>query len=317
VTLERAAPSELPILLRGESGTGKERAARAIHAASAHAAGPFVAVDLGALPDALADGELFGHAPGAFTGAVGARAGLVEAASGGTLFLDEIGDATALVQMRLLRLLAEGTFRRLGETRVRQANVRVVSATHRDLEADVARGRFRADLWYRLAAVEVVLPPLRARGADLRLLARAFLERMRPGARFAPAAERALERHEWPGNVRELEWAVARAAVLAPPGPVVPLEALPERVRERARGGGGRHAERARRRAAADEGGLRGAVEALEARRIAAALAEAEGRPGRAAAALGISRQGLWRRLRRGRTLAPAAHEEESCRRRR
>ncbi|MGH7724709.1 MAG: sigma 54-interacting transcriptional regulator, partial [Candidatus Eiseniibacteriota bacterium] len=229
--LERAAAAALPILVLGESGTGKERAARAAHAASGRASGPFVALNCGAIPDALIESELFGHARGAFTGAFVARAGLLEAASGGTLFFDEVGDASALLQAKLLRVLADGTFRRVGETRERVADVRVVAATHRDLEADVQAHRFREDLWYRLAAVEVRLPPLRARGSDVLWLAARFLSERVPGAEFDAAAKRALLAYAWPGNVRELEWAVARAAMDTKADASVPLSALPERMR--------------------------------------------------------------------------------------
>jgi transcriptional regulator with PAS, ATPase and Fis domain len=282
--LARAAPSSLPILVLGETGTGKERAARAVHARSGRA-GAFVAVNCGALPDPLLEAELFGHARGAFTGAVGARDGLVAAADGGTLFLDEIGDATPAFQVRLLRLLAEGRYRRLGEARERRADVRIVAATHRDLARDVAERRFRDDLWYRLAAIEATLPPLRARGSDVLLLARAALARTAPGARFDAGARRALLRHGWPGNVRELESAAARAALFVAADGRVDVEALPPRV---AAGAAARAA-----RSLAEE------REELERRRIAEALATTRGARGAAARLLGLSRQGLWKKLKR------------------
>lgn len=286
----RIAPTELSLLLLGETGTGKERCARAAHALSARSDGPFVAVNCGALPEGLLEAELFGHARGAFTGAVAARGGLIDEAAGGTLFLDEVGDATPALQVRLLRVLAEHRYRRVGETRERACAVRVVAATHADLEGAVREGRFRADLWYRLAAVDVVLPPLRARGTDVLRLTRAFLAARRPGARFDAPARAALLRHDWPGNVRELEWAVARAAVLAPAGPVIGITAFPPRVL-----GNGTSASRDRRN------GLAAELAALEARRIAEALVLAQGSPGAAARLLGLSRQGLWKKLRRAR----------------
>jgi two-component system NtrC family response regulator len=291
--LERGAPTDLPLLLLGESGTGKELAARHAHQASRRAGGPFVAVHCGGLPDALIESELFGHARGAFTGAVGARPGLVEAAAGGTLFLDEIGDASPLMQTKLLRLLADGTFRRLGETATRRADVRVVAATHRDLESDVASGRFRADLWYRLAAVEVRLPPLRARPQDVLPLASAFLARRAPGAAFDAAAREALAAYRWPGNVRELEWAVAHAALFAESSGRVGAAALPARVRDARRDARGAPMDGGARRGPAAE------AAAAEERRITQALLATGGRRGAAAKLLGVSRQGLWKKLRR------------------
>jgi two-component system NtrC family response regulator len=286
--LLRVAPSRLPVLVLGETGTGKELAARTVHAASAVAPGPFVALDCGALPDALLESELFGSARGAFTGALAARAGLVEAAHGGTLFLDEIGDASALLQQKLLRFLAEGEYRRLGESRLRRADVRLVAATHRDLAGLVRAGRFRADLWYRLAAVEVELPPLRARGPDVLFLARAFLVRGRADAWWDAAARVRLARYAWPGNVRELAWVAEAAALFAGPDGRVGEDALPARLRgagEVARGGAG--------------AGLRGQVEDLERARILDALDQSGGNRSRAARRLGLSRSGLWKKLKR------------------
>lgn len=293
--ITRAAASDLPLLLGGESGTGKERAARAAHARSPRRDGPFVALHCGALPEALLEAELFGHARGAFTGATAARGGLVEEAARGTLFLDEIGDASPAFQLRLLRVVAAGVFRRVGESRERRADVRLIAATHHDLEGAVREGRFRADLWYRLAAIEVILPPLRARGRDVVLLANAFLAMRRAGARFDPAAIVALRRYAWPGNVRELEWAVARTAVLAPEGDRVGLDDLPARVVAGDRQPGGTAD------GAGPWSGLAGEVAALESRRIAQALVATHGSRAAAARLLGMSRQGLWKKLRRAR----------------
>ena len=296
--LARVAPGGLPILILGETGTGKECAARAVHALSPRRDGPFVAVNCGGLPEGLLEAELFGHARGAYTGAHDARGGLIDAASGGTLFLDEVGDASPALQAGLLRVLSEARYRRVGETRERTSDVRVVAATHEDLEAAVREGRFRADLWYRLAAVDVALPPLRARGRDILRLARTFLAEDRPGARFEDEARRALLRHSWPGNVRELRWAVARAACLAPAGDAIGVAALPPRVAAAADPGGA---------AAVAIVGLADEVRALEERRIAEALVEAQGSPGTAARLLGVSRQGLWKKLRRARARAGSA----------
>src|SRR6267142_38082 len=176
-SLPRIAASGLPVLVIGETGAGKELIARAVHAMSPRRRQGFVAHNCGATPDSLIENELFGHARGAFTGAVADRGGLFESAEGGTLFLDEIGDASALLQMKLLRVLQEGEARRVGETRVRRVDVRVVSATHRSLDQGCAGGSFRADLFFRLNAVRLRLPPLRERGDDVLLLAHHFLER--------------------------------------------------------------------------------------------------------------------------------------------
>jgi transcriptional regulator with PAS, ATPase and Fis domain len=282
--LRIAARTSLPVLVLGETGTGKELAARTLHQASEARRGPWIALNCGALPEPLIESELFGAARGAFTGAIAAREGLVEAAEGGTLFLDEIGDATPALQMKLLRLLDAGEFRRVGETRTRRARVRVVAATHRDLARRAARGRFRADLWYRLAAVEVTLPPLRARGNDVFLLARAFLAKARAGATLDEDARNAIASYAWPGNVRELAQAMAHAALFAE-SPRIAARHLPDRVlRVEAKGPGN---------------GLKGELEQLERVRIDRAIAEAGGNHAQAARRLGLSRQGLWLKLRR------------------
>ena len=233
--LPRVAESDLPVLVLGETGSGKELVARAVHALSERRARAFVAHNCGATPDTLIESELFGHARGAFTGAVADRAGLFEAADQGTLFLDEIGDASALLQMKLLRALQEGEARRVGDTRVRRLDVRVVSATHRGLEDAVGTGAFRADLYYRLNAVRLRLPPLRERGHDVILLARHFIARaatacgVEPPA-MAPSLASRLLAYPWPGNVRELENVIERAVVLSS-GTKIGAGLIPENVR--------------------------------------------------------------------------------------
>jgi two-component system response regulator HydG len=218
-TLERVAQSNVNVLLRGESGTGKELAARALHELGPRAAGPFVSIHCAAIPDTLLESELFGHERGAFTDAVERRIGRFEAAQGGTIFLDEIGELSPAVQAKLLRALQERSIERIGSSRPIPVDARFVVATHRDLDAEVAAGRFRADLYWRIHVVPIVLPPLRERRQDIALLAEAFLRRARQetGAgptRLSPEALAALEAHDWPGNVRELRNAIERAVAL-------------------------------------------------------------------------------------------------------
>jgi transcriptional regulator with GAF, ATPase, and Fis domain len=233
--LEKAAPTDAPVLLLGESGTGKELFARALHALSPRRKGPFVAINCAALPETLLDSELFGHVRGAFTGAVADAIGKFEAAHGGTIFLDEVGDMSAALQAKLLRTLQEGEIQPVGSPRARRVDVRVVCATNRDLEELVRAGRFRQDLFFRLNVVALRLPPLRERREDLETLARHFLERdardlRRPLAGFAPEALERLRAYDWPGNVRELRNAVRYAALLAP-GPLVREADLPDFLR--------------------------------------------------------------------------------------
>ena len=212
----RVAPSRAAVLLLGESGTGKELAAHALHDASPRAGKSLVAVDCSSLPEALFESELFGHERGAFTGAAGQRGGLVEAASGGTLFLDEVGDIPLPMQVKLLRLLETGTYRRVGSTDLRHADIRVVSATHRDLPAMVAEGRFREDLYYRLCTFPIRLPALRERTEDIALLAAALLERVASPRhlRLSRDALIQLSSLDYPGNVRELRNLLERATLL-------------------------------------------------------------------------------------------------------
>jgi DNA-binding NtrC family response regulator len=229
--IEKVAPSSATVLVNGESGTGKEMVARAIHDMSPRSGAPFVAINCSAIPEGLLESELFGHAKGAFTGAAGAKKGLFAEAHGGTVFLDEIGDMPVSLQAKLLRVLQERSIRPVGESAVRDIDVRVVAATHRDLKAAIAAGRFREDLYYRLSVIPVMLPPLRQRREDIPLLAGHFLRKYASlnGSRvreFAPEALQALVGMRWEGNVRELENAVERAVVLAS-GPRVERSDLP------------------------------------------------------------------------------------------
>ena len=215
----RVAAGDASVVVTGPSGSGKECVARAIHAASPRAGGPFVAVNCGAIARDLIESELFGHERGAFTGAYAARSGCFEQAAGGTLFLDEIGDMPTDMQVRLLRVLEERVITRVGGSRTIAVDVRIVSATHRDFDAAIADGSFREDLFYRLAVVPVHLPPLAARSQDVPLLVDHFLALARPRrapVAFAPDAIARLAVHDWPGNVRELRNLVERAAILHP-----------------------------------------------------------------------------------------------------
>ncbi|MEO0326541.1 MAG: sigma 54-interacting transcriptional regulator, partial [Myxococcota bacterium] len=282
----RVAGSELSVLLRGESGSGKEVLARAIHSASARARAPFVAESCGALSDTLLESALFGHERGAFTGASEMRRGLFELAHGGTLFLDEVGEMSPALQAKLLRVLQERELRRVGGTELRAVDVRVVAATHRDLEALVADGRFREDLYYRLAVVTVALPPLRERSADLGpLVERLLARRGHGGTRVAPAVLAALARYDWPGNVRELDNELQRALVLA--GDELRLEHLrPALTRGVPEGLSG-------------DLDLKGQVRTLEARLLSEALVRTDGNQTQAAQLLGLSRYGLQKMMKR------------------
>jgi two-component system response regulator AtoC len=235
-TIEKAASYDTTILLQGESGTGKELVARALHQLSPRAQNAFVAVNCGAIPEALLESELFGHKRGAFTDARSDKRGLFEEASGGTLFLDEIGELPLQLQVKMLRALQEGTIRRLGETRDMQVDVRVIAATVRDLKREADEGRFREDLYYRLNVLQITIPPLRNRVEDIGMLAEHFISRCneRLGTEVRgldPKAKKLLLRYHWPGNVRELENMMERAVVLSDTEVLGP-EDLPDRLRE-------------------------------------------------------------------------------------
>jgi two-component system, NtrC family, response regulator HydG len=295
----RVAASEANILVTGESGVGKELVARALHDNSPRAKGPYVAVHCASLPEGLLESELFGHAKGAFSGAVAARLGRFEAASGGTLLLDEIGEISPVTQTKLLRVLQEREIVRVGENDPRKVDVRVIAATHRDLGAMMKRGEFREDLFYRLRVLPLEVPPLRERREDIPLLASELLSKLaeryrRPDLTFSPEAMLALEAYDWPGNVRHLvnalEYAVVHAegttirpkhlpgevlAAAPPPAPTPPL-AMSGRLPHYYRATAG----------ATDEAAL-----------IRKALEDAGGNKAEAARRLGMSRTTLWKRL--------------------
>jgi two-component system response regulator HydG len=233
--IERVAPTDATVLILGETGTGKELVARALHERSSRSAARPVAVNCAAIPRSLIESELFGHARGSFTGATADRAGLFEEANGSTLFLDEIGELRPTVQAKLTRVLEEKAVRRIGETRERKIDVRVIAATHRDLRAMVKAGSFREDLWFRLNVCVIELPPLRERTEDIPLLAQRFLAERAPQARsgatrISQEAMAALQTYRWPGNVRELRSAIERAAIVERTAEIR-LESLPDEIR--------------------------------------------------------------------------------------
>ncbi len=298
------------VLISGESGTGKEGVARALHAQSARVAGPFVPVNCGAIPAELLESELFGHEKGAFTGAIAARRGRFELAGGGTLFLDEIAEMGPFMQVKLLRVLQERCFERVGSCETRRCNVRIVAATNRQLPDEVARGRFRADLYYRLNVFPIAIPPLRQRAEDLTLLIAEL--NIRLGERgftplsFSDAALAVLGRHGWPGNVRELENLMERLAVSSggatvgvaqlPFAPLRPVAAPPpaEELVAAPRAG-------AELRVELPAAGLclKGTLAALESDLIAQALERADGVVAKAARLLGVGRTTLLEKLRK------------------
>ncbi len=298
----RVAQSELPVLVLGETGAGKELVARAIHDGSARAEGPFVAENCGALAESVLASELFGHEAAAFTGATARHRGLFEQAHGGTIFLDEIGELSAQVQAMLLRVLQEGTVRRVGGEQPVRVDVRVIAATHRDLPLMVQTGAFRDDLYYRLRGVTLQVPPLRERVADLPAMIKAFLHDASLGRRprvlpVTAAAMRSLAAYPWPGNVRELRSEVQRWAVFC--DDQVDVSDLAPEIR----GGAAAPARSPRwREPAAAPGTLADAVHAAEQRAISAALAVYGGNLARTARALGIERNTLKRKLKAARS---------------
>jgi two-component system, NtrC family, response regulator AtoC len=281
------AATSATVLLTGENGTGKEMLARAIHQESPRADGPFVAVSCAALPEALIESELFGHEKGAFTSAIQTHKGRFELADGGTLFLDEIGDLSAAVQVKLLRVLQEREFERVGGTKTLTVNIRLIAATNRDLEKEVAQGRFRQDLFFRLNVVPLVLPPLRERPDDIPILAAHFAAKSaqkygQPTPELEPGLVEILLDYNWPGNVRELENLIERLVVLSGTS-TLGLEYVPEKMLRVLPG-----------TAPGDESTLEGAVEATKRRMIVSAL-QSEGNKVAAAKKLGISRSYLHR----------------------
>ncbi|HUJ58047.1 MAG TPA: sigma 54-interacting transcriptional regulator, partial [Kofleriaceae bacterium] len=292
--IDRAAATALPVVIVGESGTGKELVARALHDHGSRKAGAFVAINCSAVPEPLLESELFGHVRGAFTGADRDRRGLFEVADGGTLFLDEIAETSAAMQAKLLRVLQDGEIRRVGDTRTRKVDVRVIAATQRPLGQLAAAGTFREDLRFRLEVIAVPVPPLRERDGDMPLLVEHLLARLAPGRtppRLTRPAQRAIGQHRWPGNVRELENALARGVAMG--GDVIDATDLPEAVVAAAA-----RPEPAR-PAIGDDLRMKPALLATEQAYIAAAMARAKGNQTVAARLLGLSRFGLQKKLRR------------------
>ncbi|NOZ84899.1 MAG: sigma-54-dependent Fis family transcriptional regulator [Deltaproteobacteria bacterium] len=287
--VNQVAPSTATVLIQGESGTGKELIATALHDRSKRASGPFMAVNCAALPESILESELFGFEPGAFTGAAKRREGRFEAANKGTLFLDEIADLAPQVQVKLLRVLQNGTFERLGSNDPISVDVRVVAATNADLKLLVEEGRFREDLFYRLNVITIVLPPLRERVEDIPLLANHFLQKYarknsKPVHGFSPRALELLMAYTWPGNVRELENAMERAVVLCQ-SDIVHAEDLPQDIADRAQ-------ERTE-----ITFGVGTSLKEVERRMIEATLAFTKGDKRLASQLLGIAMRTIYRRL--------------------
>jgi DNA-binding NtrC family response regulator len=282
-TVAQVASTDSTVLITGESGTGKELVARAIHRQGDRSTGRFVPVICGAIPETLLESELFGHRKGAFTGAVTDKKGLLEEAHRGVLFLDEIGEIPTSMQVRLLRFLQGGEVRRIGDTETRRVDVRIVAATHRSLEDEVAEGRFRQDFYYRIHVVNIAIPPLRERPDDIPPLAQHFLSRLATKMRrsvegFTPEALRLMKGYRWPGNVRELENAIERALNIAS-GRLVTEGDLPAEV-------------------SVAPGARQYEMPDGERERLVRALESCRWNHGRAAASLGMSRTTLWRKLR-------------------
>jgi transcriptional regulator with PAS, ATPase and Fis domain len=290
--VEVSATTTEPVLITGETGTGKELIARLIHEKGDRARRPFVPVNCAAIPETLFEREFFGHARGAFTGADGERPGLCEAANGGTMFLDEIGDMPAYLQVKLLRMLQEGTFHRLGDPVERRTDLRIIAATNAPLPDLIAGGTFRQDLYYRLQTLEMNLPPLRERPEDLEPLIRLFVNKIldddvEPHDLFDDDVMTVLEHYPWPGNVRELEAMTRRLALLARHSGRATLEMLPESMRKW----------RSHKPAPKGSLHLAGYLEKVERERIGQALLIKGGNKSEAARALGISRNQLYRKM--------------------
>lgn len=288
-TIAKIADYKTTVLVTGESGVGKELVARALHKRSARRAGPFVAVNCGAIPENLLESELFGHKRGAFTDASSDRRGLFEEADGGTLFLDEIGELPLTLQVKLLRVLQDETIRRLGDVRDIKVDVRIIAATHRDLVAEVKAGRFREDLFYRLNVLNIAIPPLRNRREDVALLMDHFLARnnARLGTSIRgiePEARRLLVEHGWPGNVRELENSIERAMVLCE-GDSIAVQDLPERIRNAS--------DPVERQLASGELSIKKTTRIIEEQLIRRALQKTRGNRTRAAEILELSHRAL------------------------
>ncbi|HEX8001019.1 MAG TPA: sigma-54 dependent transcriptional regulator [Pyrinomonadaceae bacterium] len=291
--VEKVSGTNTNILIQGESGTGKELIARAIHHNSPRSERPFVAINCGALPENLLESELFGHTKGAFTGAIASKPGLFRAAEGGTVFLDEVGEITSAMQVRLLRAIQEHEVTPLGSSLAVQFDARIICATNRDLEKEVAAGRFREDLFYRLNVIEIHLPPLRERREDIPLLSRNFItrtarEQSSHEKSITPEAMSALINYNWPGNVRELQNAIERAFTLS--GDEIDADSLPPRVRDAAS---------QTTTAMRDPDGLRPTLEEIERRHIFDTLASVNQDKARAANILGIDLSTLYRKLKR------------------
>ena len=288
--VDRVAPTESSVLVLGESGTGKELVARAIHERSTRAERPFVPIHCGALPREVLESELFGHEKGAFTGAVNAKPGLIELADGGTLLLDEIGDMEPDSQVKLLRVLETGTFFRVGGTRPRRVDIRLVAATNRDLAAAMKSGQFREDLFYRINTITLVLPALRDRREDVGMLAQHFLDTNTTYGhkRLNASALAALEAYTWPGNVRELLHVIERGVILCKGDEITPSDLPPEIAASAASGG-----------APVSVAAASGAptLEAMERQHIVATLRQVNGHRGKAASLLGIDPKTLYRKI--------------------
>ncbi len=289
----RVSESKSTVLLQGESGTGKELIARAIHANGPRRDKPFVPVNCGALPDTLLESEMFGYEKGAFTGAVGTKAGLFEAANGGTLFLDEIGELGQALQVKLLRVMQDQEVRRVGGTGSLKVDVRIIAATNRDLEQFVKEGKFRDDLYYRLNVVRITLPSLAERKEDIPMLAHHFLQKCAAGSPqvvrgFLPETMALLKQYRWPGNVRELENAIERAVSLSH-GPLLTPDDLPEAIRNASASNGDVKASKA------DEDEVCLTLEEVEKRHLIRVLKETKGNKVKAAKILGIDRRTLYR----------------------